>query len=94
MGFIMCDGYGGYSSRLYHNAHFSSCLVYIRHELIRITNLLSKEQLKHLKALRAVRILGHVFHKENDLVYETEEEKRQQRIIYVKALLDKLPVPG
>lgn len=88
-GFIMCDGYGGYSNRLYPHGHFGSCLVHIRREFIRITKLLSKEQLKHSKALRAVRILGTVFHKENGLVYQTAEEKRQQRITHVKPLLDK-----
>lgn len=88
-GFIMCDGYGGYSNHLYPHAHFGSCLVHIRREFIRITKLLSKKQLKYSKALHAVKILRSVFHKENGLIYQTEEEKRQQRVIHVKPLLDK-----
>ena len=51
--------------------------------------LLSKKQLKYSKALHAVKLLGAVFHKENGLVYQTEEEKRQQRITHVKPLLDR-----
>ena len=88
-GFIMCDGYGGYSDRLYPNAHFATCLVHIRREFIKITKLLKKEQLKYSKARQAVRLLGAVFHKENELTYQTEEEKRQQRVRQVKPLLDR-----
>ena len=88
-GFIMCDGYGGYSNRLYPNARFGSCLVHIRREFIRITKLLSKKQLKYSKAFHAIKLLGAVFHKENELVYQTEKEKRQQRITHVKPLLDR-----
>lgn len=88
-GLIMCDGYGGYSNRLYPHARFGSCLVHIRREFIKITKLLSKEQLKYSKAFRAVKLLGGVFHKENGLVYRSKEEKRQQRITHVKPLLDK-----
>lgn len=88
-GFIMCDGYGGYSDRLYPNAHFVTCLVHIRRKFIKITKLLKKEQLKYSKARQAVRLLGAVFHKENELTYQTEEEKRQQRVRQVKPLLDR-----
>ena len=88
-GFIMCDGYGGYSDRLYPNAHFATCLVHIRREFIKITKLLKKEQLKYSKARQAVRLLGAVFHTENELTYQTEEEKRQQRVRQVKPLLDR-----
>ena len=87
--FTMCDGYGGYSNRLYPNARFGSCLVHIRREFIRITKLLSKKQLKYSKAFHAIKLLGAVFHKENELVYQTEKEKRQQRITHVKPLLDR-----
>ena len=88
-GLIMCDGYGGYSNRLYPHARFGSCLVHIRREFIKITKLLNKEQLKYSKAFQAVRLLGSVFHEENGLAYRSKEEKRQQRITHVKPLLDK-----
>lgn len=88
-GIIMCDGYGGYSDRLYPQARFGSCLVHIRREFIRVTRLLDKDVLKHSKAFQVVKLLGKVFHQENQLQYQDQEEKRQQRIKYVKPALDK-----
>ena len=88
-GIIMCDGYGGYSDRLYPQARFGSCLVHIRQEFIRVTRLLDKDVLKHSKAFQVVKLLGKVFHQENQLQYQDQEEKRQQRIKYVKPALDK-----
>ena len=88
-GIIMCDGYGGYSDRLYPQARFGSCLVHIRREFIRVTKLLDKDVLKHSKALQVVKLLGKVFHQENQLQYQDQEEKRQQRVKHVKPALDK-----
>ena len=86
----MCDGYWAVTVIVYiPMPDFGSCLVHIRREFIRITKLLSKKQLKYSKALHVVKLLGAVFHKENELVYQTEKEKRQQRITHVKPLLDR-----
>ena len=56
-GVIMCDGYGGYSDRLYPQAKFGSCLVHIRREFYRITCLLKKEQLKNSKAYQVLQLM-------------------------------------
>lgn len=88
-GLIMCDGYNGYSERLYLQAHFGTCLVHIRREFVQATNLLDQEKLKHSSAFQAIKLLGKVFHQEKQLQYRNKEEKRRQRIKYIKPVLDK-----
>ena len=51
-GVIMCDGYGGYSNRLYPRAKFGSCLVHIRREFYRITRLLTVEAFQGLSSAK------------------------------------------
>ena len=87
-GIIMCDGYNGYSNRLYPRAKFGSCLVHIRREFIRITKLLKPNQRRQTKAWRAIELLSHVFHKENGLKYQSSKEKLALRKEKIKPLLD------
>ncbi|MCC4330891.1 IS66 family transposase, partial [Limosilactobacillus reuteri] len=61
-GIIMCDGYGGYSDRLYPQAKFGSCL-------------LNKEQLKNSKAYRVLQLMRPIFHEEKQLTYSNHKEK-------------------
>ena len=89
-GIIMCDGYGGYSDRLYPKAKFGSCLVHIRREFYRITRLLNKEQLKHSKAYQVLELMRPIFYHENRLRYHNQGEKLQQRKVLVKPLVDQL----
>nr|WP_323075259.1 IS66 family transposase [Limosilactobacillus reuteri] len=89
-GVIMCDGYGGYSDRLYPQAKFGSCLVHIRREFYRITCLLKKEQLKNSKAYQVLQLMRPFFHEEKQLAYHTHKEKLVQRRLHVKPLMDKL----
>ena len=86
----MCDGYGGYSNRLYPRAKFGSCLVHIRREFYRITRLLKKEQLKHSKAYQVLKLMRPIFYYENRLKYHNQIEKLQQRKLLVKPLVDQL----
>ena len=88
-GVIMCDGYGGYSDRLYPQAKFGSCLVHIRREFYRISCLLKKEQLKNSKAYQVLQLMRPVFHEEKQLAYHTHMEKLVQRRLHVKPLMDK-----
>ncbi|QDR72597.1 IS66 family transposase [Limosilactobacillus reuteri] len=88
-GIIMCDGYGGYSDRLYPQAKFGSCLVHIRREFYRITCLLNKEQLKHSKAYQVLQLMRPIFHEEKKLAYQSHSEKLVQRRLHVKPLMDK-----
>ena len=74
-GIIMCDGYGGYSDRLYPQAKFGSCLVHIRREFYHITCLLNKEQLKNSKAYRVLQLMRPIFHEEKQLTYSNHKEK-------------------
>ena len=89
-GIIMCDGYGGYSDRLYPQAKFGSCLVHIRREFYHITCLLNKEQLKNSKAYRVLQLMRPIFHEEKQLTYSNHKEKLVQRRLHVKPLMDKL----
>lgn len=89
-GVIMCDGYGGYSNRLYPREKFGSCLVHIRREFYRITRLLKKEQLKHSKAYQVLKLMRPIFYYENRLKYHNQIEKLQQRKLLVKPLVDQL----
>ncbi|WP_283595083.1 IS66 family transposase [Limosilactobacillus galli] len=75
-GLIMCDGYGGYSDRLYPSAKFGSCLVHIRREFVQIVNTIGKSNLSNSKAQQAISLLAPVFHMENQLEYQTSDEKR------------------
>ena len=86
----MCDGYGGYSNRLYPREKFGSCLVHIRREFYRITRLLKKEQLKHSKAYQVLKLMRPIFYYENRLKYHNQIEKLQQRKLLVKPLVDQL----
>ena len=87
-GIIMCDGYSGYSNRLYPRAKFGSCLVHIRREFIRITKLLKPDQRRQTKAWQAIKLLSRVFHKENGLKYQSAKEKLALRKEQIKPLLD------
>ncbi|MBB1080302.1 IS66 family transposase [Limosilactobacillus sp. STM2_1] len=89
-GIIMCDGYCGYSNRLYPRAKFGSCLVHIRREFYRITRLLKKDQLKHSKAYQVLKLMRPIFYYENRLKYHNQLEKLQQRRLLVKPLVDQL----
>ena len=89
-GIIMCDGYNGYSDRLYPKAGFGSCLVHIRREFHRITRLLAKNQLRKSKAYQVLKLMSPIFYQENRLKYRNRDEKLQQRQLRVKPLVDKL----
>lgn len=84
----MCDGYGGYSNRLYPNAKFGSCLVHIRREFINIIKELHNLPAKYSIAQQAVSLLRSVFHTEKHLVYHTQEEKAAERRKRIRLLLD------
>ncbi len=88
-GLIMCDGYGGYSDRLYPSANFGSCLVHIRREFVRIVQSLRPNRRNDSKAEQAIALLAPVFHTENQLKYQTSSEKCSERIRRLKPLLDK-----
>ena len=87
-GTIMCDGYGGYSDRLYPDAKFGSCLVHIRREFIDIIKALHNHPAKSSIAQQAVSLLRPVFHTEKHLEYHTKEEKAAERRKRLKPLLD------
>lgn len=87
-GIIMCDGYKGYSNQLYPQAKFGSCLVHIRREFVKLVKALPKT-MKASKAQQAITLLSQVFHSENQLSYQTANEKLVQRQIHVKPLMDK-----
>ncbi len=87
-GIIMCDGYKGYSNQLYPQAKFGSCLVHIRREFVKLVKALPKT-MKASKAQQALTLLSQVFHSENQLSYQTANEKLVQRQIHVKPLMDK-----
>lgn len=84
----MCDGYKGYSNQLYPQAKFGSCLVHIRREFVKLVKALPKT-MKASKAQQAITLLSQVFHSENQLSYQTANEKLVQRQIHVKPLMDK-----
>lgn len=86
-GLIMCDGYGGYSNNLYPKARFGTCLVHIRREFANIIKS-SPRNLRSSKALQAVKLLSRVFHTENQLNYQTAEEKLAERQLKLRPLLD------
>ncbi|MBM6813367.1 IS66 family transposase, partial [Limosilactobacillus reuteri] len=73
-GIIMCDGYKGYSNQLYPQAKFGSCLVHIRREFVKLVKALPKT-MKASKAQQAITLLSQVFHSENQLSYQTANEK-------------------
>ena len=87
-GIIMCDGYKGYSNRLYPQAKFGSCLVHIRREFVKLVKGLPKA-MKASKAQRAITLLSQAFRAENQLSYQTAREKLAQRQSKVKPLMDK-----
>jgi transposase len=89
-GIIMCDGYNGYSDRLYPTAKFGSCLVHIRREFHRLTQLIDREQLKKSKAYQVLELMRPIFYQENRLKYDNREGKLRQRQSRVKPLVDKL----
>lgn len=89
-GIIMCDGYGGYSNRLYPQTKFGSCLVHIRREFYRITKLLKEEQLRPSHAVKVLALMRSIFHQEKLLKYRTPEEKCQQRQLVIRPLMDRL----
>lgn len=89
-GIIMCDGYGGYSSRLYPQTKFGTCLVHIRREFHRITKLLKGDELKHSHAMKVLTLMRPIFHEEKLLKYQTPEEKCKQRQLVIRPLMDQL----
>lgn len=89
-GIIMCDGYGGYSNRLYPQTKFGTCLVHIRREFHRITKLLKKDELRHSHAMKVLTLMRPIFHEENLLKYQTLEEKCEQRQLVIRPLMDQL----
>ena len=82
----MCDGYKRYSNQLYPQAKFGSCLVHIRREFVKLVKALPKT-MKASKAQQAI-TLSQVFHSENQLSYQTANEKLVQRQIHVKLLTE------
>ena len=76
-GIIMCDGYGGYSNRLYPNAKFGSCLVHIRREFINIIKALHNRPVKSSIAQQAVSLLRSVSHTEKYLYIILKKKKPQ-----------------
>lgn len=88
-GTIIPDGYSAYSNNRYPKFKFGACLVHIRREFIDIVKGLRRENLTSSKAVEAIQKLGVVFETEKRLIYHTKEEKRAQRQLKLRPLLDK-----
>lgn len=88
-GIIVCDGYGGYSDKLYPTANFGTCLVHIRREFTNIIKTLELKKAKHSVAQQAVNLLRPIFHTENQLEYQNPDEKLKQRQEKMRPLTDK-----
>nr|WP_283548087.1 IS66 family transposase [Ligilactobacillus salivarius] len=86
-GAIMCDGYNAYSSEMYPQITFGSCLVHIRRHFTDITK--SLQQGKESSALKAVKLLMRIFEKEKNFEYQSATEKAQKRKLYLKECIDK-----
>lgn len=87
-GVIMCDGYHGYSDRLYPQAKFGSCLVHIRREFYRLIEIANKSVLKHSHAQHVIKLMAPIFHADKQLKYKNAKEKCQQRQMMVRPLMD------
>lgn len=86
-GTIICDGYGGYSNRLYPKLSFGTCLVHIRREFAELAKIAS--EFGTTKAKQVLKLMGDVFHAEKNLQYDSTTEKLELRNQLVKPKLDK-----
>lgn len=85
--YLMCDGYGGYSSLMYPSIKFGSCLVHVRRAFSNIVKAEPKTA-KASKAFQVLALLRKVFYAENSLHYQTAAEKLHARQVKVKPLMD------
>lgn len=84
-GAIMCDGYNAYSSEMYPQITYGSCLVHIRRHFVEIVK--SLKQGRGSYAVRAVELLNRIFKEEKKLEYQNAEEKVLKRKLHLKNML-------
>ena len=85
-GAIMCDGYNTYSSEMYPQITYGSCLVHIRRHFVEIVK--SLKQGRGSYAVRAVELLNRIFKEEKKLEYQNAEEKALKRKLHLKKYVD------
>ena len=85
-GAIMCDGYNAYSSEMYPQITYGSCLVHIRRHFVEIVK--SLKQGRGSYAVRAVELLNRIFKEEKKLEYQNAEEKVLKRKLHLKKYVD------
>ncbi|WHS20099.1 transposase [Ligilactobacillus salivarius] len=79
-GAIMCDGYNAYSSEMYPQITFGSCLVHIRRHFTDITK--SLQQGKESSALKAVKLLMRIFEKEKILSIKVQQKSSEAKALF------------
>ena len=86
-GIIECDDYVAYNEDKHEQIKFGACLVHIRRWFINIIKD-SRKILKKSLAIQIVKRIGKIFEIEQQLEYETKEEKLKQRILRLKPAVD------
>lgn len=84
---IICDGYSGYSNRLYPKLSFGTCLVHIRRGFAELAK--SASEFGTSKAKHVLKLMGDLFHAEKNLQYNSATEKLDLRNQLVKTKLYK-----
>ena len=88
-GYVMCDGYGCYTSILKENkkAHAPAmdvkpvaCMVHVKREFVDALKSLPKEKWGQTGAYLAVAKLEKIFHIDNEIQFETYEERKEKRM--------------
>lgn len=88
-GYVMCDGYGCYTSVLKVNKKTKAaamdikpvaCMVHIKREFVNALKAVRKEQWSETGAYLAVAKLQKIFHTDNEIQYSTYEERKEKRM--------------
>lgn len=88
-GYVMCDGYGCYTSVLKENrkSHAPAmdirpvaCMVHVKREFVDALKSLSKDKWHETGAYLAVAKLEKIFHIDNEIAFETYEERKEKRM--------------
>ncbi len=88
-GYVMCDGYGCYTSILKENkkTHAApmdikpvACMVHVKREFVDALKSMPKDKWGETGAYLAVAKLEKIFHIDNEIQFETYEERKEKRM--------------